>query len=465
MISRNYLNQKKPFIIAAFFVVCLWIFVHTIPFLRFGVRAFGYDFGIYRRIIPFHAAEFFSGTMPEFGFSFLSNVWVWMGLSPNAILLGWYGAIFVLIAIAWYALVRAWSKINSTALVATALFAFSIAQYQFFLWFYFRNAVGILAVLVALLLIQKKSWLAVLPLILAGTVHSITLVPIFPALALWAMCEKNMRRFLFPLLAISGAAIIVLNWPEFFGYLKFIFSTGIGASAAAAIGRHEFSGQFLSAFEFIRAAIWYLPFALVGMFRYWKKEIFWSALGLICILGAVFQILFFRRMFLWLDFVLLYFAARFFADWFAGIRSRKETMIPAALYGVILCVAIGIALLRSTPTIDAETFADLTTLNTLPRDASILAINSRLSPWVYGYSTQTVLAPGVFDDNVWNESEWNIFWYSNDQFVRPELLNRYQSPVYLFLGRHGYTDLRSDLASDPLFTPLSESLWKYSSLE
>jgi len=86
---------------------------------------------------------------------------------------------------------------------------------------------------------------------------------------------------------------------------------------------------------------------------------------------------------------------------------------------------------------------------------------SHYSPWIYGYSGRRTIAPGLFQyDTKWSREEWDIFWATDDLEIRHNLLDRYEKPLYIFVG-DWQEELRFKFDRDPALVKYSKRVYKY----
>lgn len=74
-------------------------------------------------------------------------------------------------------------------------------------------------------------------------------------------------------------------------------------------------------------------------------------------------------------------------------------------------------------TIRKEEFDIVQNLDMLvPENATILSTHKGYTPWLLGYSKRRILAPGLLENQIWNEEKWNQFYYqANDTITRAEV--------------------------------------------
>jgi hypothetical protein len=156
----------------------------------------------------------------------------------------------------------------------------------------------------------------------------------------------------------------------------------------------------------------------------------WAILNLAIV---YFQFFFFNRLIIMLDVVLVILASKGFS---IIIEDKKKL---GALVMALLLLSAGIFAFKesinSKPLIESNELKIIESLNSTEKDAFIMVTSSYYSPWLQGYSGRKVIAPGLFDYNKWNYSQWDTFWKANpEQAV--SLLQDYAKPLYIFVGKY-----------------------------
>jgi hypothetical protein len=89
--------------------------------------------------------------------------------------------------------------------------------------------------------------------------------------------------------------------------------------------------------------------------------------------------------------------------------------------------------LDSEPLIAQQEFEEIQSLDQyLEENATVVVTDRRYSPWIKGYVGAPVIAPGLFDENLMDQTQWNDFWYNSTS--RPGYLNLYKEPLYVHVG-------------------------------
>ncbi len=454
----KYSNNKKTFL-KVFFVLVIFSFYLLTRFFLFsreGIASFGYDTGIYRHHIDGYFARVHDSSITPFAFSGYSNFLKAFGVSTDQILITWYFAIAVFLFFIFFFFVKTYTN-TSTAILAIFLFSISIIQYEFFWWFYYRNFLAFSWIFLCLIFFHFRSFLVIFPLVALGSLHVLTLLPIGLTMLFLCCIQKENRRFYAITGGVALAGIIVLNFQELFGYFVKAKEVGIGTQNLDA-SASELSGQFIDGWFFFKYSFLYLLFGIFGFFTYYKKYLEISLLTVVSFFLLISGILFYRRFFVFLDVFSIFFASIFFYHIWKKYPSRLLHLMGISFF----CYSIWFSsnyIFQKNPLFTRMELQEVQRTNEFP-PARLLAISSATAPWLYGFTHHKVIAPGVFEENVWNRSEWEEFWITPSMERRHELLNSYPSPLYIFvaLGERGFESI---LRSDSHFVQKQTWLWEY----
>lgn len=391
--------------------------------LKFGDVAYGYDVGIYRHFIAGYGGLLSQDPSVPFGFAYLSSFLLKVGFSLDAIQFGWYVAVFLGIVALWYSyLHRAQGRL--VALVGSGLLATSLVLFEVQWWYYYRQAVAMLFFLLVVYVLERKKYgRLVFGIVGIGTVHVISLVPLFFYLLGYLAQDRTQYK---PLLLSGGAAVVLtlfINWSEYVGYIALLEGIGVTSAALSSIGRHEFSGQFLPPMVFLQAVIFYIPLSVLGMVRSMMKQVGFFVLLIGSGIVVVSDLVFSHRLFPYIDLALIYFAAieiKSIVHWLGGTRVS---------YVLLVCFMIGVGgqwLWYITKKVPHIPLAEVVAIEQLPLeiDEPVLSFSSYYAPWLYGYTHGYVIAPGMLDDTTWNYDDWLAFWQTEESAVRQSLFQR-----------------------------------------
>lgn len=92
--------------------------------------------------------------------------------------------------------------------------------------------------------------------------------------------------------------------------------------------------------------------------------------------------------------------------------------------------------------------------------ARILTINPQYAPWLYGFTQQGIIAPGMFEHDLWNREKWDWFRIQATHSEQSVMLEEYQSaPLYIFVGEQdGYFQIK--LEQNPKMQKINDYLWQ-----
>lgn len=455
---RLFSISKKNFLFGILFVAvfAFYTFTRVFLFAHEGAAGFGYDTGIYRYTINGYFERLHDKTAPPFGFSAYSNTLKALHVSTDSILIAWYFLLAFAVFFLFYFFVKTYTD-APTALLALFLFSLSTVQYEFFWWFYYRNFLAFVLFLVTLILLHRRSFLTILPLIAIGTVHVITLVPLGLTILILTILKKEDRKFYFFTGSIALFGVVLLNFKELLRYLPSVTQTG-GRVQNLDPGMKEFTGQFVNFSFFWKHTILYMFFGILGVLYYAKKHLTPTILLGVSLIPVVAGILFYRRFFIFIDVFLIFFAAVFLWNF---VKETQNKFIFAVL-GLYVAIGMGVTgeyVVAKKPLLTAETLSEIQMTNSLA-PSFLMSISSATAPWLYGFTHHRVIAPGLFEENKWNLAEWQEFWVTPDPNRRHELLKSYGKPLYVFLapGDRGFEPV---LLEDSHFVPKTQGIWEY----
>ncbi|MBU2542470.1 hypothetical protein KJ785_02850 [Patescibacteria group bacterium] len=414
-----------------------YLFTRLWMWFEYGMAGFGYDTGIYRH----HILGYFNnlGEIP-FGFSAFSNWLMLLGDSVDKIMFNWYLLISVFVLLALYFVAKKYFKSNLVALFSVLLFVSSIVQFEFFWWYYYRQFLALFFILLTFLFIHYRSYLVIFALLAVGIIHPLSLIPLGLSMIIYLFfADKKTKKFLLITGTSSIIFLIILNWRELWVYAQDFFHYKGVAKNFVEAGYQEFTGQFIGWSDWLKYSIFYLPFGLFGLIKYWKKQKLFTIFLLVNILLILLKIVFYHRFFVFVDIALILFASAFLSDVWEKVRGKKYRFL--VKIGIILLIVVcgvttTIHVLEKKPLIYPIELEAIKQVSELTKDSDyILSINSIYSPWLYGYSGKKIIAPGLFEYNKWNREEWNQFWYSPSNEMRLEMLKEYNiTPMYIYVG-------------------------------
>ncbi len=449
------LNKKMHYVLFGL-AIFLILLVRVIPYVDNSIPL-GYDTGIYKYAFEEFALKGFSvdpwvkGAISP-GFLYLFSFLYGLGVNSNFILIGLFILFNVLLGVSVYLFAKEY--FNSTVgIIAILLFALSVIQFKVFSYLYYKNIIALSAFLLAFVFLKKeKRYLFVIFGAIVGIMHLPTLYIFGLSYILFTIFQyKEWKRNV-----LSGVLILAITAIFYIGFYKEAVLPLISPLAQSFVSPGESAGTFVSFFVYQFSTLAYLPFAILGFIYLIKKKQF-NALFFWTILNAsivYFQFFFFNRFIIHLDIALIILAS---AGFYLLMQSKKI----GVLITVILMLSAGFVTIQesysATPLITSQDLELIQKINQTEQDASVIAISSEYSPWVLGYSQRKTIAPGLFNENKWNQSEWDEFWKVTDKNSTQEMLWVYRKPLYLFAGTKDF--------SNPCFTLYLENnqskIYKY----
>ena len=450
-------EKRQPYLVVLIFI--LYLLLHLWPILRFGYTAFGYDTGIYRHYITGYFERLGDTAITPFGFANFSNPLMLLGDSVDTIMFVWYLLIAVGMFWAFYLVAREFFN-KQTAVFAVFLFTISATQFAFYWWYYYRNYLALFLLLITLLLVKKKSWLAIFTLIGIGIIHPLTLAPLGIALLVYAIIDSSSRKFVLSSGIIAAVLLFLINWQELALYLDQLDgSLGLAKNFVAA-GRPEFTGSFITPIIFVSAILIYLPYGILGLWQNFRKQIlltsFFGANLFLILIGFAF----YRRFLVFLDLMLIIFAASYFTSAVQSVWTQKwGKQVVAIFVVVLLAIQVWLVVIRQ-PLISDSDFTAIRGVDNLAGEY-VLAIDSTYAPWLYGFTNKKIIAPGMFEYDLWDREGWGRFWFTKNNQERVELLEQYGGrPIYIFIGER-YRDLGEKMMEDSRFMKVVEGVIEY----
>jgi len=231
---------------------------------------------------------------------------------------------------------------------------------------------------------------------------------------------------------INGVFIIVLSIPIYLDNFKELLLDYVQPLIQANIG----AGTFVNFFQYQFLSLVYLPFALIGFIHLIKRRKFNILLisSFITSIIVYFQIIFFNRFIIHLDLFLI-----IFAGYGLLIVVQNKKLVGILITALLLISGLIIIINQSIisgPLIDEEELKIIESLQSVEENSFIMATSSYYSPWLLGYSKRRVIAPGLFDYNMWDVKKWNEFWNTTDTDRAVNILHDYEKPLYVFIGKN-----------------------------
>ncbi len=395
-----------------------FLLVHAFPFLQGrGVAVLGFDTGFYRRYliepmtsIPHAAVPGLDHTVivPRIFLDLLRL----LGLPTDVVLYGGYVLAAALLFLGIFYVVRNRFGTN-TAVLAVFLILYSPMYFHGYWFFLFKNVLALALFFWLMYALHRQYYgVAFLLAFLIPITHQSTTIFVglfFFAAALYAYVKKQNYEVLLGLWGVTTT-------------LYFIYHPTVAAKIAAPP-----SAAFVTNTEALVLASPLLIGCLLlirRMLAILKTEwIISIPLGIVCIFG-VFSLPYAER---------LYYTGIFFLA-VCVAAAIDQAKLSKPVLGTALCgyLLFGVYFMYETkPLLDIQIAQELTLLAQVPTEASVVTLNY-VAPWVHGYTTATVYAPGVFKDAA-APVDWEYYWLHESPAYDRAFLLSYGEPLYFFV--------------------------------
>jgi len=413
----------------------------------------------------------------EPGFLYLMSA-IKIFLSTHFILTWLFILFNVLLGFAIYLTTKEYFN-KTCAIIALFVYAFSIIQFKVFEFMYYRNILGITIALFALYFLKKGRKydliaFSILGIILAG-IHKPTFYLFGLSYFLYSFTSpikigKNEKtKYEIKLLAknvIIGIIILAGASLFYLGNFSTQITSLIEPILIGFVNTGESPGTFISFFQYQFATLIYLPFALIGFIYLIRKRqfnmlFFWT---LISALIVYFQFFFFNRFIIFLDVGLIILSS---VGVFSIINHRKKlNYIIVTILAVCLIFSSFSYTLNSKSSLNKSEFNTINKLSDFADENSyVMTTSSLYSPWIQGYSDRKTIAPGLFDYDIHNKSEWVNFWASTNQSEKIEFISdykkEYNSTIYIFIGEKQGDNLQNIGCIMLLYQDNSNKIYRY----
>jgi len=410
-----------------------WFFMSSVPP--------GYDPGWYIAVFD----EAWTGQWVKEGFPLLFTTVMWLfSLVFGSHIVMYIGSILLSIAVGfvWYILAKKmWGQEQATFILL--IYACSFTMYHTFWMIYMKNLVGLALIPVGFYFLHKNNrlWTILLGIIIGGSHRPALLLFLFG----YAYDSLVNIRTMWKQRIIDGliiaAGVIIINGDRVSVFLL----SGASAVADSLTSDVVGGGTFFSFPEYLTYSMIFLPFAVMGVLRYWRSWYALSGAGAIAFIFVIFELFFFRRFIIYLELFVIFFAALGLV-----LYVRRHVYMVYVFALVLLLVPLFVVPAQE-PLISEDEFAYIRSLSL---DGVLLSTDSYYSPWLRGYADAEVIAPGLFDNNPWDRASWNAIWFDSQR--RIELLQTLDGPVYVYVGER-----QRQLGLAECFDQLSPRLYEF----
>lgn len=443
-------HSKVPHTGHILLILCVFIFVvRLIPYFHTGVTL-GYDPGFYKYAIEMYIdnlpnipestlPDWLKSMYPQGLFVLTDTLHIFAGFNAVQFFKILFPFLCSLLILPVFILTR-YLFDERSAIIATLLYALSYTQYTMFTFLYLKNVIGLIFLLLAIYLLEKKKYTPLVIMYAAlGIYHrpefllfSLILIPYFLHLR---------DRMIIPVVLATAILIAPFWLPRLADNLLML--QGVAETAATNIQAASTSGGGGTFFGFETyewVSLAYLPFGLIGvLYMLFQKK--WNSLLYGFLINAsivVFQLFFYKRLIIPFDILLIVLAGAGLNYGF--LESKVVSKKLGSIAVILLLISSGIILVDQTanarPLINDDQLETIEWLasNTEP-DAYILA-TSYDAPWVLGWSDRKVIAPGLFQWDKHNRSRWVQFLRTEDVDEAKDFLSEWDGPIYIYHSKN-----------------------------
>jgi len=410
----------------------------------------GYDHGIYRAFfmmlqdqLPYlhfwQLPAWVKATYEPFSWLFYIVAQRTLWLSADMLLLRWVGAIHILISVFIYLVLRKYNK--TVALFWIVLYLTSIIQYEVFRWGYLKQMMGVLFILTAYYLIEKKSYRLLIPILTwlftvnrAGGIFFLVSFLVYKIIV--AFREKSWTwKDIRPLIIASWLSLVVYR-PVVKEQIFAMFWPMFGQAFIWEASGTFFDKQTYSMYNliFIGLAVWgCIYWRSKQLFKKIPLELVWFIVGMVRV-GI--QLFFYNRMLGYLDIFVIILAA--YGLSYLVISSNKLwKSVGIWLYLLQLCFFCIFVFNTNFPLIVPQEFASIQKIPSLiPATAKIMVTDKKYSAFLMGYGGHNIIARWLFDLDPWTTTQWQ-YRHNVDGTTKCKLLDalgKDKRPQYLRIG-------------------------------
>ncbi len=448
----------------------VFVLIRLLPFL-WSWMPFGFDAGIYR--YGFHLAQ--SG-MPGFesGMGVLLGVLGMLGASllPHSAGSGFGGQVgslgldlmmilgygltnLILVGgMAWF-LRRKWGI--KAAVIGVLFLSFSALQWQAYILMYWKQLLGLGVVMILFAL--ERNWVKGLLWVLIclvsplegmfvgvagvvcmmrtlgwGTKGFLKQVPFYAKATNDRRDDKNGRFLLVVLVLLVGL----------FGYLFSEYWISAWQLFWMALWNPELleasvrTGSFISLKSFGLWSAMVLILGSVGLYRNIRKEglQLWNVYPMVLVLWIVLGMFFYQRVFISLDLMMIVFAASYAAELLEEPLMGFEWGI-MSLMSLVVLIPFSVLLSSFQPMISGEELQSIQNYcGSLEEGVVVVATDSRYGSFLRGWCPQQLtVAPLLFEHDIWDAEEWELFWKVPDVVVE-SLVEVYGDDLSFFQSKN-----------------------------
>ena len=436
----------------------------ALPFALYGNHPLGYDTGFVKYNISQERSNSLAVLGPlrvteSTGARIVNKMLIELGFSDDFIMYWLYGLIVVLIGLMVYLLVRSYFD-DSTAIVAFYLYSISAVQYLFYWYYFWKNALCLLLVLVVFYCLEKKTvraYVIALPLIVFVLISQKSIaVLLLASLLVYYFFTKRLvwQKTFFLLLAVMTLFIAWYYREVIVGVWQLMIS---GFRVEQDVFKIK-EGQFIAWRDYLSMSYFYFPLAMIGWWYNRRKLNLFFIFGFISAIIVLSQFIFYKRFFVYFDLLVIVYAASAIRLLYAKMikySSRALVVMIFIFVASLLIINFAVLVVQTKPLITKESLENIVAMQDESPGLSIFSQDSNFMPWLYGFSGHPLISPG-WTSVKWNYADWNRYWLASSSEKR-QLLTSLNMSLILYNSNND-----QDLVADECFQKINEHFYLFS---
>ncbi len=431
-------------------MVIITLILCLLPFMLNGPHPLGYDTGFYRRYLINPSVSIPNTAVPGLDHTIIApriflDIIQLFGLNPDITLYGSYIFITIILAVTFYFFVKEYTNKN-VAIIATFLLVISPIQYLAYWFMFYKNFFSLILFFLCLIFLRRKNFIpSLIFALLIPLSHQTTTIIFLGILGVYIFITLiKDRKFLIPELIILALTLFV------YLYLHPHVQQKIDAPPV---------GIFIEKMNFLFMTLPLILLTLAGLPKFFtilKQNSLLVAFGFVGIIFPLFSLPYYQRIFLFTNYWLILGAAVGIYSLMSYITNKKRFYKWVSIGLTATLIFHTVLLIKQVnelkPLITPEVVEEITKMTErVPAGSSILTA-PRLTPWVQGWTTAKVYAPGILKDSHPSQ-EWQQYW-SGASKEKIDFLSTFPEPLYIFV----------DESQKDLYIPKSSCVKKISEM-
>ncbi|MBI2552363.1 hypothetical protein HYW17_03650 [Candidatus Uhrbacteria bacterium] len=490
----------KNFWTALLIFSLLYLFLGRLyMFIRYGASPLGYDTGFYWQYFRLIIINGNIGT--AVGSHLTYSSWFplgFLGLPALTVIHLLHVFHQLLTAGALYFLLRSLPLRKYSfpiSVLGVFLFALSINQFMAFWWMFYKQLLAIPFLLLAMGLFFRRSIIAIPVAGLAAAIHLSSAIPLGLALIIFitiqlliCVAKRHLpeKEFIYLILAglLGSILFIALKGTADIHYYLTLFLKYKGlATNARSWEIEQIRGLFIPFTTFRLNALFYLPFALIGILqlrrfietRLTERTLLIPITFAASLILVSFPFIHQTRSLIFFDLLLIILAAAPIFHFIKNFRRERHGTVLLGLLCFGFVAFTSRVIWNHEPQLYAAEAAELRVLERQGTaedlrkiDDYVMVVSSLYTPWAYAFTGfGPTIVPGWLTWDKWDLKMWEEFWFKANNDRRLQLLQMYGDHViYIFIGEHQLKQvntprLKEFIETDPHFTRFSPHIWKY----